>query len=103
MKIRNLILIAAVVFSGFASAQSDINYPDSVIYKGGTPLTREQVLSDLQSAKAHGLVSFGDHDYPPQPNTSGSGKTRAEVKAELEQYRRGKNGNAVKPNEVDSY
>jgi hypothetical protein len=103
MKIRNLLLIVAVVSSGFASAQSDNSYSDSVIYQGGPPLTREQVLSDLQAAKAHGWTSFGDHDYPPQSTLSGSSKTRAEVEAELEQYRRGKIGNPVKANEADSY
>ena len=37
MKIRNLLLIAAVVSSGFASSQSDSSYPNSVIYRGERP------------------------------------------------------------------
>lgn len=46
------------------------------------PKTRAQVIAELQQAKALGLLSHGELDYPPALQGSSS-KTRQEVRAEL--------------------
>lgn len=46
------------------------------------PKTREQVAAELRQAKAAGLVTYGEQDYPAQVSQPSS-KTRAEVRADL--------------------
>ncbi|WP_447921095.1 DUF4148 domain-containing protein [Achromobacter aegrifaciens] len=51
------------------------------------PKTREQVRLELEQAKNAGLVTYGEQDYPPpQPVTTS--KTRAEVRADLNLWKR---------------
>src|SRR3546814_2744062 len=48
--------------------------------------TRAQVRAELQEAKAKGLVTYGEQEYPA-PAVYTSGKTSEQVKDELQQDR----------------
>lgn len=61
-------------------------FPDSVIYKRGESLSREQVRAELEYARTHGLIPQGDGDYPIMQPASQT-KTRAEVLQELQRAR----------------
>ena len=50
-----------------------------------TGKTREQVRAELAAAKAAGVVTYGEQEYPVVPPASGPSKTREQVRAELAQ------------------
>ncbi|MBB1593116.1 DUF4148 domain-containing protein [Achromobacter sp. UMC46] len=72
---RSLLLILALSIAAAASAVQ------------AEPKTREQVAAELQQAKAAGLVTYGEQEYPPQIYQPSS-KTRAEVRADLRLWTR---------------
>lgn len=72
---RSMLLIFAVCFAAAATAVQ------------AEPKTREQVAAELRQAKAAGLVTHGEQDYPPQVYQPSS-KTRAEVRADLRLWTR---------------
>lgn len=64
------IMISASIFAGAAHAADE------------TPITRAQVVAELQQARSAGLISHGELDYPPAI-ASTSSKSRSEVQSEL--------------------
>jgi len=48
-----------------------------------TPLTREQVISELNQAAANGTLQKTDYDYARADRAAGSSKTREQVASEL--------------------
>jgi Domain of unknown function (DUF4148) len=88
-------LISASVFaaagllsvSSFADSGNGEFYPVPQYGQNTSTVTRDQVKAELAQAKRDGtLTNLANNDsaYPPAPvATAGSGKTRAEVKAEL--------------------
>ena len=73
MKTLASLLLISATFAG-ATAYAQDSQAES--------LTRAQVVAELQAAKAAGLVSFGDLDYPPAL-THNSSASRSQVVAEL--------------------
>jgi hypothetical protein len=65
-------MISATLIAGAAQAA---NLNDA-------PKTRAQVVAELQQARAQGLLSTGELDYPPAIEQA-STTTRAQVQAEL--------------------
>ena len=49
----------------------------------GKSKTRAQVRAELAAAKAAGLVTYGEQEYPVTPPSSAQEKTREQVRAEL--------------------
>ncbi|CAM4416927.1 hypothetical protein BOTU111921_29040 [Bordetella tumbae] len=88
--LTSALLVSMSLLSAGAYAASPNIEPNNVPFQGvygrvdpNAP-TRAQVVADLAQAKAAGLVSFGEEDYPPTPQVSAtSGKTREQVRAEL--------------------
>lgn len=64
------IMISASVFAGAAHAADE------------SPVTRAQVVAEMQQAQSAGLISRGELDYPPAIVAADS-KSRSEVQAEL--------------------
>ena len=73
--------------SSFADSGNGEFYPVPKYGQNTSTLSRAEVKADLQQAKRNGYdtnLANKDEAYPPAPvATTGSGKTRAEVKAEL--------------------
>lgn len=63
-------MISATVFAGAAQAADE------------SPVTRAQVVAEMQAAKSAGLISTGEQAYPPAIAASNS-KSRSEVQNEL--------------------
>lgn len=72
--LASTLMISLSLIAGVAQAASSTDVP--------TSKTRAQVVAELQEARAQGLLSTGQEDYPIV-NASTSSKTRAEVEAEL--------------------
>jgi hypothetical protein len=74
-------------FSSFADNGNGDFYPAPQYGQNTSTVTRDQVKAELAQAKRDGTLSnFANNDaaYPPAPvANAGSGKTRAQVKAEL--------------------
>jgi hypothetical protein len=71
--LASLLLISASLTATVALAQDN----------NGSSLTRAQVATELQAAKAAGQVSSGELDYPPTTSRA-STLTRSQVTAELQ-------------------
>lgn len=86
--LTSALLVSMSLLSAGAYAASPNIEPNNVPFQGvygqvdANAPTRAQVVADLAQAKAAGLVSFGEEDYPPQVSAT-SGKTREQVRAEL--------------------
>lgn len=70
--LASALMISATLIAGAAQAAS-VN---------DAPKTRAQVVAELQQARAQGLLSTGELDYPPAIVQT-STKTRAQVQSEL--------------------
>lgn len=68
--LTSALMISAAVFVGTAYAADS------------SPITRAQVIAEMQQARAAGLISNGEEAYPPAVRTT-STESRSEVKAEL--------------------
>ncbi|WP_237174033.1 DUF4148 domain-containing protein [Paracandidimonas lactea] len=69
-----LIISFSLVAGAAQAANSDAAVP--------APKTRAQVVAELQEARAQGLLSYGELDYPVVQQAPSS-KTRQQVQAEL--------------------
>ncbi|MBO9354524.1 DUF4148 domain-containing protein [Bordetella petrii] len=83
------LFVSMGLLSAGAYAASPNIEPNNVPFQGvygqvdANAPTRAQVQDELAQAKAAGLVTFGELDYPPVQASSAAGKTRAQVQAEL--------------------
>ncbi|MCD0502556.1 DUF4148 domain-containing protein [Bordetella petrii] len=85
------VLMSLGLLSAGAYAASPNIEPNNVPFQGvygqtdANAPTRAQVQADLAQAKAAGLVTYGESDYPAAQTFAGPGKTREQVRAELAQ------------------
>jgi predicted RNase H-like HicB family nuclease len=89
MKTKSLMIaLMLAAASGSVLAEGDATAPfDSAptFSQAAAPgKTRAQVIAELKQARAEGMLSTGDYDYPKQ-RPFVSTKTRADVVAELKQ------------------
>jgi len=83
------LLVSMGLLSAGAYAASPNIEPNNVPFQGvygqvdANAPTRAQVQAELAQAKAAGLVTFGEQDYPAVQVSTAAGKTREQVKAEL--------------------
>lgn len=89
--VATAVLTSMTLLSAGAFAASPNIEPNNVPFQGvyghveaETP-SRAQVVQDLAQAKAAGLVTSGEQDYPPVQAHSDAGKTREQVRQELAQ------------------
>ena len=87
--LTSALLVSMSLLSAGAYAASPNIEPNNVPFQGvygrvdpNAP-TRAQVAAELAQAKAAGLVTFGEEDYPPTQAAPTAGKTREQVRAEL--------------------
>lgn len=86
----SLVLSMSLLSAGAYAASPNIE-PNNVPFQGvygqvdADAPTRAQVQADLAQAKAAGLVTYGEQDYPAVQVAAAAGKTREQVKAELAQ------------------
>ena len=86
--LTSALLVSMSLLSAGAYAASPNIEPNNVPFQGAyghvdaNAPTRAQVVAELAQAKAAGLVTSGEEDYPPQVSAT-SGKTREQVRAEL--------------------
>lgn len=71
----SVLMISASLIAGAAQAATSTDAPVSK--------TRAQVVAELQQARAEGLLSTGESDYPAAIQANASQKTRAQVESEL--------------------
>lgn len=88
--LTSALLVSMSLLSASAFAASPNIEPNDMPFQGvygqadqDAP-ARAQVVADLAQAKANGLVTYGEEDYPAQI-ASHSTKSRAQVVAELAQ------------------
>lgn len=77
-----LALVSAALSGNAAFAQEpsgELDYPPAVTAQ--SPVTRAQVMQELQQVRAAGLVTFGEIEEP-HAQVPASTKTRAQVQAE---------------------
>ncbi|MGY6272558.1 DUF4148 domain-containing protein [Achromobacter denitrificans] len=89
MKASTLLLCAGLAAAGAAQAQPaqykrDLYGDWRVSYAAPSPETADQVSAELARAKASGLYTFGEEDYPPAIAASRP-ESRAQVEQELQQ------------------
>jgi hypothetical protein len=71
----SVLMISASLIAGAAQAATSADAPVSK--------TRAQVVAELQQARAEGLLSTGEADYPAVVQANAGAKTRAQVESEL--------------------
>lgn len=87
--LTSALLVSMTVLSAGAYAASPNIEPNNVPFQGvygqtdANAPTRAQVIAELAQAKAAGLVTYGEEEYPVQQAATTSGKSRAQVVAEL--------------------
>ncbi|HYG45136.1 MAG TPA: DUF4148 domain-containing protein [Bordetella sp.] len=83
------LLVSMGLLSAGAYAATPNIEPNNVPFQGvyghvdSNAATRAQVQADLAQAKAAGLVTFGEQDYPAVQVSTAAGKTRQQVRDEL--------------------
>lgn len=92
MNAKHLVAVLTVLATtGTAFAQGIAADNANVV----SPRTRTEVKAEIAQARADGTLEINDGTYPALPKQFSS-KTRAEVRAELEEYRKAyPNGEAI--------
>jgi len=87
--LSSAVLATMTVLSASAYAASPNIEPNNIPFQGvygqhdADAPTRAQVMTELEQAKAAGLVTFSNLDYPPVQSASASDKSREQVREEL--------------------
>jgi deoxyribose-phosphate aldolase len=79
---RKQIIAAAIVFAATSTAFAQQTYPYVDFSGFQSTKTRSQVIAQLKEAKAEGLMSYRDGNYPVNVPVAASSLTREKVRAD---------------------